>query len=373
MASRLVQLSRDRGALVEVTRGLYFLAMGDLIAGALVQAGAHFVEDQELIAARGGGAGLGEVIALAWRGEEAATRREAAAVARAAGERGQGGVGIYTEHALGVLGLGLGHYEAAFESAVLVDQEDSYFLSTIALPDLVEAAIRSGHPEAAAGALRRCRERAEVNATPLALGLAARAGALVDPDAGAEDLHRQAIDHLAAIPAVGHLARARLLYGEWLRRRNRRIDARAELRAAHDAFVDIGAGAFAERARVELLATGEKARRRTPDTADDLTPQELKIAQLAAQRATNGEIAAQLFISPGTVDYHLRKVFRKLGLTSRRQLADALGRPADRPRPTARPARRCSTRRTRSRTSAGASATAASTPARPSWKWDQPS
>ncbi len=327
LSARLVQVSRDRGALVEVTRGLYFLAMGDLIAGELVQAAAHFVEDRELIAARGGGAALGEVIAMAWRGEETATRREAAAVARAAGDRGQGGVGIYTEHALAVLELGLGHYQAAFEAAERVDAEDSYFLSTIALPDLVEAGTRSGHREAAAAALQRCRDRAEVNATPLALGLAARAGALLAPDAEAEGLHQTAIDQLASLPAVGHLARARLLYGEWLRRRNRRVDAREQLRPAHEAFAAIGADGFAERARVELLATGEKARKRTVDTAHDLTPQELKIAQLAAQRATNGEIAAQLFISPGTVDYHLRKVFRKLGLTSRRQLADALARP----------------------------------------------
>lgn len=329
LAARLVQVSRDRGALVEVTRGLYFLAMGDLVAGDLVQAAAHFVEDQELLAARGGGTGLGAVIALAWRGEEATTRQEAAAVARAAGERGQGGVVIYTQHALAVLELGLGHYQAAFEAASRVDEEDSYFLSTIALPDLVEAGVRSGHPAAAAAALARCRERAEVNATPLALGLAARAEALLAHDDDAEGWHRTAIEHLASIPAVGHLARARLLHGEWLRRRNRRVDAREELRAAHDAFTAIGAAAFAERARVELLATGEKARKRTVDTGDELTPQELKIAQLAARRATNGEIAAQLFISPATVDYHLRKVFRKLGLTSRRQLAEALARPDD--------------------------------------------
>lgn len=324
LSSRLVQAGRDRGALVAVTRGLYFLAMGDLIAGDLVQAGAHFAEDRELIAARGGGTGLGQVIALAWRGEESATRQEAASVAQAAGERGQGGVAVYTDHALAVLELGLGHYQAAFEAAERVDQENSYFLSTIALPDLVEAGVRSGHGEVAARALARCRDRAEVNATPLALGLAARAGALLASDDEAEQLHRSAIDHLSSVPALGHLARARLLYGEWLRRRNRRVDARAQLHPAHDAFDAIGAKGFAERARVELLATGEKARKRTVDTARDLTPQELRIAQLAAQRATNGEIAAQLFISPGTVDYHLRKVFRKLDITSRRQLPDAL-------------------------------------------------
>ena len=327
LARQLVQRSRDAGALRELTRGLYFLGMGDVVAGDLAAAGSHFSESRELMAARGDTTSLGEVIATAWRGDGEATHAEVSRVAEAAAARGQGGVVVYTEHALAVLALGGSQYDAALASARRVDDEDSYFLSTVALPDLVEAAVRSGDPGLATDALDRCRRRAEASGTALALGLAARASALVEEDEAAEDRHREALDLLAGTPAAGHLARAELLYGEWLRRRRRRVDAREQLRAAHERFTDIGALGFAERARHELEATGERARRRTVETANELTPQEAKVAELAAQRATNGEIAAQLFISPATVDYHLRKVFRKLGVSSRRDLPDVLSQP----------------------------------------------
>ncbi len=327
LARQLVQRSRDAGALRELTRGLYFLGMGDVVAGDLAAAGSHFSESRELMAARGDTTSLGEVIATAWRGDGEATHAEVSRVAEAAAARGQGGVVVYTEHALAVMALGGSQYDAALASARRVDDEDSYFLSTVALPDLVEAAVRSGEPGLATDALDRCRRRAEASGTALALGLAARASALVEEDEAAEDRHRDALDLLAGTPAAGHLARAELLYGEWLRRRRRRVDAREQLRAAHERFTDIGALGFAERARHELEATGERARRRTVETANELTPQEAKVAELAAQRATNGEIAAQLFISPATVDYHLRKVFRKLGVSSRRDLPDALSQP----------------------------------------------
>ena len=152
--------------------------------------------------------------------------------------------------------------------------------------------------------------------------MAHRSRALVEEDP--EPHHRAAIEALTAGSLPIELGRAHLLYGEWLRRRHRRLDAREQLRLAHEQFLDLGAVAFARRARYELEATGERAKRRTVETANELTPQEAKVAELASQRATNGEIAAQLFISPATVDYHLRKVFRKLGISSRRDLARVL-------------------------------------------------
>ena len=148
-------------------------------------------------------------------------------------------------------------------------------------------------------------------------------------DADAEALYYQAIGHLNQCRAVPHLARAHLLYGEWLRRQRRRRDARGQLRTAHEMFSSMGAGAFAERARIELLATGERARQRTVGTEHVLTAQEAQIARLVSEGGSNQDIAAQLFLSPSTVDYHLRKVFRKTGVTSRTQLVRTMA--ADRP------------------------------------------
>jgi DNA-binding CsgD family transcriptional regulator len=192
---------------------------------------------------------------------------------------------------------------------------------------LVEAASRSEEPAAASDALERLSERARASGTELALGLLARCRAiLAEDDDAAEQLHAQAIERLTRTRALPEIGRAHLLFGERLRRRRRRRDARAELRSAYEIFTAIGAEAFAERARTELLATGETARRRSIETADELTPQEIQIARLASQGASNSEIAAQLFVSPSTVAYHLRKVFRKLDVTSRASLAGALAR-----------------------------------------------
>ena len=192
------------------------------------------------------------------------------------------------------------------------------------LVELIEAAARSGRAQVAADGLRRLSELTRTSGTDWALGIEARCRALLSDNEAAESLYREAIERLERTRIRVELARAHLLYGEWLRRERRRLDAREQLRHAHEMFTQFGMQAFAERARAELAATGEHARKRTVETRDDLTPQEAQIAHLAADGSTNQEIAAQLFISPSTVDYHLRKAFRKLGVKSRHQLKQHL-------------------------------------------------
>jgi DNA-binding NarL/FixJ family response regulator len=235
--------------------------------------------------------------------------------------RGEGiGVSVI-DWAEAVLYNGLARYEDARSAALRVVDHPDLNPSTWVMPEVIEAAVRAGTPELAAETHRRLVEMTRVSRTDWALGLAARAEALLVEDQRAEELYVYAIERLGRTRIRADLARAHLLYGEWLRRQRRRIDARGQLRTAHDLFADFGMEAFAERARVELEATGEHARRRTVDTLGQLTPQEAQISRLVAQGNTNREIAAQLFISPSTVEYHLHKVFRKLGVKSRTQLA----------------------------------------------------
>ena len=200
------------------------------------------------------------------------------------------------------------------------------------LPELIEAAVRTGDPETARVALERLAETTLPAGTEFALGIEARSRALLSDGGDAERLYQEAIDRLGRTRLRPDLARAHLLYGEWLRREGRRVDARNQLRAAYDQFVAIGMEAFADRARRELLATGETVRKRSVETQDQLTPQELQIARLAADGHTNPEIAVQLFLSRRTVEWHLRKVFDKLDIGSRHELSAALherpGRPA---------------------------------------------
>ena len=167
-------------------------------------------------------------------------------------------------------------------------------------------------------------ERTQVTPTGWALGIEARVRALLSDGPAADSCYRDSIEHLAQTPVRAQLARSYLLYGEWLRRKNRRLDARAQLRTAHDMLSAMGAGAFAERARRELRATGETVRRRTVETATELTAQEAHTARLAADGRTNSEIGAQLYLSARTVEWHLRKVYTKLGIGSRRELRRAL-------------------------------------------------
>ena len=227
--------------------------------------------------------------------------------------------------AAAVLFNGLGRYEEALAAARQAsDQAPEVFVSAWGLPEVIEAASRTGETRLAVEALERLAEATSAGRTDWGLGILARSRALLADGSAAEESFREAIDRLSRTQLRPELARARLLYGEWLRREGRRTDARAQLRAAHGQFTSIGMEAFAERTRRELLATGETARRRTPEARDELTAQEAQIADLARSGLSNPEIAARLFLSPRTVEYHLRKVFAKLGISSRNQLHGAL-------------------------------------------------
>jgi len=244
---------------------------------------------------------------------------EAAAIAR-----GEGVVLTFAEHARAVLNNGLGHYQAALDPAQSASAQDELMLSVWSLPELVEAAARCGRAELAADALERLCERTRAAGTEVALGIEARSRALLSDGEPAERLYREAIQRLGGTRMRPALARAHLLYGEWLRRDNRRGDAREQLRTAYDGFTMMGMEAFAERARRELVATGETVRKRTVQTRYELTAQEVQIARLAGDGFSNPEIGAQLFLSTRTVEWHLRKVFGKLGISSRRELGRAL-------------------------------------------------
>lgn len=220
---------------------------------------------------------------------------------------------------------GLGRYEDALVAAEQASEDPrELHASNCGLIELIEAAARTGRFERAADALDRLAEMTQASGTCWALGVEARSRALLADGVVAEQLYRAAIAHLRRTHVTAELARAHLLYGEWLRREGRRLDARDQLRDAYDMFSAMGADGFGERARRELVATGETARKRTAEGSDELTAQETQIARLAAQRQTNPEIGASLFISHRTVEWHLRKIFAKLGITSRRELAAAL-------------------------------------------------
>jgi DNA-binding CsgD family transcriptional regulator len=238
-------------------------------------------------------------------------------------DRGEGMGVTVANWVRAVLYNGQGRYDEAFAAGLTATEHPrELFFSTFATVELIEAASRTGRGGQVAAALDVLSESTQASGTPWALGVEARSRALLASDDVAEGLYREAIERLEPTRLQLDATRAHLVYGEWLRRQRRRLDARAELRLAYERFSDFGTEAFAERARVELQATGEHARRRTVETLNELTPQEAQIARLAGQGHTNREIAAQLFISPSTVEYHLRKAFRKVDVTSRVQLAN---------------------------------------------------
>jgi DNA-binding CsgD family transcriptional regulator len=324
--ARQLGLARDAGALARVPMGLITGAVIDAWSGEFAKAAEATAEAAAIVEATETRlAPYAAMLLVALQGREAdgftlleSAIKEAAAV-------GQGFAVQWGEFVKAILFNGLGRYEEALVAAQrAADDTPELFISSWALAELIEAASRSVGPGQAASALGRLTEDTAVAGTDWGLGIAARSRALLTEGEEAESLFVEAIERLGRTRLRPELARAHLLYGEWLRRQRRRVDAREELRIAHETFTGFGMEAFAERARVELEATGERARKRTVDTVDQLTPQEAQVARLAAQGNTNREIAAQLFISASTVEYHLRKAFRKLEVKSRTQLEGRL-------------------------------------------------
>ena len=261
--------------------------------------------------------------------EEAEASALIAATIEQATARGQGLAVRVAQWAAAVLYNGLGRYDEAAAAARQVTANDiDPYPQMWALPELVEAAARVGETDVARKALDRLAEMTQPAGTDWALGTQARSRALLSDGENADRLYREAIERFGRTGLRPELARAHLLYGEWLRREGRRSDAREQLRTAHHMFAAIGMEAFAERTRRELVATGETVRKRSADTRDELTPQEEQIARLAREGLSNPEIAAQLFLSTRTVEWHLRKVYAKLGISSRRELWAASARPA---------------------------------------------
>ncbi|MDX6542350.1 MAG: hypothetical protein QOI71_3960, partial [Gaiellales bacterium] len=327
ISERHVQIARETGALGELPLALSQRVYAHLFAGELMAAAT--LVDEIRAATEATGSNLtpyGAVGLVALRGREPEAISLIEEGLRDATRRGEG-IGISVlDWAQAVLYNSLGRYDEARVAALRIFEYPHDLGGPLnwGIVELIEAAIRAGTPELAAGPCSRLAEMARVSGTDWALGLAARSQALSLEDERAEALYVEAVDRLGRTRMAVDLARAHLLYGEWLRRRRRRLDARRQLRLAHDLFSGFGMEAFAERARGELEATGEHARKRTAETRDDLTPQEAQIARLARDGLSNAEIGARLFISKHTVEYHLRKVFTKLGINSRTKLTQAL-------------------------------------------------
>jgi DNA-binding CsgD family transcriptional regulator len=332
LSARQVSLARDAGALVALPVALITLSTLLVWTGDFATAASLIEEAEEVNEATRSQLHFQPFAALqiaAWQGDEAAATALIEGSVPKARRRGEGLALACIDWATAVLYNGLGRYEKALAAAEQARKHPQELWSTFILPELIEAAVRTGRTARAAEALDLLVETTRAAGTDWALGTEARSRALLAEKEAAEDLYREAIDRLGRNGLPIELARARLLYGEWLRRERRRRDARDQLRAAYGIFVSAGAGAFAERARAELRATGERAPKRTSQARDALTPREAHIARLAATGASNPEIAAQLFISPATVAYHLRKVFAALAISSRSQLASALPGQAD--------------------------------------------
>jgi DNA-binding CsgD family transcriptional regulator len=267
----------------------------------------------------------GAIALAAWRGSEEEVSALIHAGRQEVERRGEGLWLIATGWASAVLFNSLGRYAEALEASEHAGTDtDELGVSTWVPTEFIEAAVRAGVPDRADAPLRRLQEISRASGTDWALGVAARSRALVSEGEEAERLYREAIERLGRTRVTIALARAHLLYGEWLRREGRRVEAREQLRTAHRTYAAVGMEGFAERARRELAATGETVRKRSVEARDELTAQETQIARLAADGRTNPEIAAQLFISPRTVEWHLGKVFAKLGIRSRNELRNAL-------------------------------------------------
>ena len=323
---RQVGLARAAGALDQLPIDLGALGTNTAWSGDFAAAAALIAEADAVCAATGSRAAPYAAMMLAsLRGDEAeAAPLIEATIAEAAAE-GQGIAVTYAHWVAAILHNGLGRYQEALVAAKQASEDTpGLYVSMWALPELIEAGARSGSTDLAGDALTRLAEITRAGGTDFGLGIEARSRALLSGREVAEGCYREAIDRLGRTQLRPELARAHLLYGEWLRRENRRVDARAQLRIAHEMLGTIGMQAFAERARRELLATGQTVRRRTVEAPTTLTAQEASIARLAVDGRTNAEIGAQLFLSARTIEWHLRKVFTKLGISSRRELRQAV-------------------------------------------------
>jgi DNA-binding CsgD family transcriptional regulator len=325
LATRALRAARETGALRVLPTAATYRACLHVHAGAFGPASSLIAETDSIVDATGlAPLKLASLMLAAWRGNEAEILGLLETGLPLAKARREGMALGVADWANALLYNSHGRYPEALAAAQRACEYDDVGPFAWALVELIEAGVRSGATDAAAAALDRLSERTQASGTDWALGIEAGSRALLSDAQDAEPLYREAVERLARSRGVVHHARVQLLYGEWLRRENRRVDAREQLRAAYDRFDQIGAEAFAERARRELLATGETAPRRTVETRDVLTPQEAQIARMASDRQTNPEIGAKLFISPRTVEYHLRKVFTKLDISSRKELSSAL-------------------------------------------------
>ena len=326
LSARQVTLSRDAGAPIALVIAYSTRAGVHLFAGDFATAGSLVVEVQSVMQATASSiAPYGAVTLAVLQGREAESLELIDVATKDVEGRGEGEGLTFVHWAKAVLCNSLCRYDEALAAAQQAsDDSPALWFSTWGLVELIEAAARSGVPKHAHGVLQRLSETTLASGTDWALGVEARSRALLSDGEVAEGLYRQAVDHLARTPLRVEFGRSLLVYGEWLRRQRRRRDGRDQLRRAYEVFDSIGANAFAERARIELRASGGYARKRTVDTGELLSAQEGLVARLASGGASNSEIAAQLFISPATVAYHLRKVFVKLGISSRTQLAGVL-------------------------------------------------
>jgi DNA-binding CsgD family transcriptional regulator len=324
-----VRLAREAGALALLPIALIERFAVQLFFGDMAEAQSLVAEAESVVEATGSHlAPQGAIALAAWRGSEEEVAALIEANRREVEARGEGLWFIAIEWASAVLFNSLGRYADALAASELAGTDPHELgISTWVPTEFIEAAVRAGVPERAAGPLRRLQQISRASGSDWALGVEARSRALVCEGEEAESLYQEAIERLGRTRVRIALARAHLLYGEWLRREGRRVEARAQLRSAHEIYDEVGMEGFAERARRELVATGETVRRRSAESRDDLTAQETQIARLAAEGRTNPEIAAQLFISARTVEWHLSKVFAKLGIRSRKDLGDALASP----------------------------------------------
>lgn len=333
LTTRAVRSARAKGALNFLPLALGYRAAAHAHAGEFALASALVDESAALTEATGQPPmAYPSLPLIAWRGDDDRAAELLESAAAWATTWGEGRAIGQKDYLLAVLYNGLGRYQDALARAGHAVEHEDLAVTGFALAELVEAGARGDTPEAAeaaAAALSRLEVRARAAGTDWALGVLARSAALLAEGPAADRLYREALYHLGRSRVAVHLARTHLVYGEWLRRENRRVDARRHLRTAYEMLRGFGAVAYAERAHRELLATGETLRRRTVEVRDPreaLTAQEAQIARLAAGGMTNSEIGAELFISPRTVEWHLRKVFTKLDVNSRNKLHTALTR-----------------------------------------------